>query len=121
MAWSPSIELVTLAEAKQHLKIPDYDSPSAEDESLQVKLYIAHELVIDYLSNRLEDQDEWIETMEDWTSSTAPKRVLGAILYEFGRLYRNRGDDDERGKSLQPILSPETRILLDRLRDPTIA
>lgn len=121
MAWSPLQELVTLTEAKQHLRIPAYDSPSAEDDDLQLKLEIAHELVMDYLTQRMDDdnQEEWQDEVDAWTTSTVPKRVKGAILFEFGRLYRHRGDDDDRTPG-DPLLARETRILLDRFRDPVL-
>ena len=117
MPWSPSIELVTLAQAKQHLKLPlDVE---AEDADLELKLEIAHELVMDYLANRLEDEDEWEEEIEGWTAATAPKRVLGAILYEFARMYRFRGDDGDARN--EPTLSGASRLLLDRFRDPSVS
>jgi hypothetical protein len=118
MSWSPSVEIVSLEQAKAHLKLPL--DVTEEDDDLQLKLYIAHELVIDYLTQKLDDDehDEWIETMEDWTASTAPKRVIGAILYQFAELYRYRGDET----SVREVatLAPAMRMLLDRLRDPLV-
>lgn len=119
MAWSPSIELVTLTQAKQRLKLP-LDS-DAEDADLQLTLEIAHEVCMDYLVNKLEDQDAWEEEIEDWTRETAPKRVVGAILYQFVRMYRRRGDDLEDRHDEEPTLYPEVRRLLDRFRDPTVS
>jgi predicted DNA-binding protein (UPF0278 family) len=118
MAWSPSIEIVTLEQAKEHLKLPL--DITAEDDDLQIKLYIAHELVIDYLTQKLDDDvhDEWIETMETWTEATAPKRVIGAILYQFSELYRYRGD--EPAVREVATLAPAMRLLLDRMRDPLV-
>lgn len=118
MSWSPLIEIVTLEQAKDHLKLPF--GPTDEDPDLQIKLYIAHELVIDYLTQKLDDDehDEWIETMDAWTETTAPKRVIGAILYQFAELYRYRGD--EAGPRAEPTLAPALRLLLDRFRDPLV-
>ena len=121
MAWSPLVELVSLDEAKGHLKLP-LDNTS-EDDDLTLKLQIAHELVMDYLTQRLEDEDDegdWEATVDAWTSETVPKRVKGAILFECGRLYRQRGDDDE-GQVGAPLLSAFSRVLLDRFRDPAIS
>lgn len=123
MAWSPLNELVTLEQAKQHLKLPDYGSPvSAEDDDLQLKLLVAHEVVIDYLSQRISDQDAWQATVDAWTPETAPKRVLAAILAQFGYLYRRRGDDNdapplENGAAV----CKDAEWLLIRFRDPALA
>lgn len=119
MAWSPSVELVSLEQAKQHLKLPlDVDT---EDDDLQLKLLVAHELVMDYLNQRLDDAEEWDATVTAWTADTAPRRVIGAILIQFGELYRKRGDDtDQRNESLG-TLCPDVVRLLYRLRDPAVS
>ena len=120
MAWSPLQELVTLEQAKSHLKLSlDIDT---EDEDLQLKLFIAHEVVMDYLTQRLDDADAWAATVQAWTADTAPKRVIGAILVQFGELYRSRGDDVDR-RETQPLgtLCPDVVKLLYRLRDPAVS
>lgn len=118
MAWSPLVELVSLDQFKSHLKLP-LDSDT-EDDDLTLKLQIAHELVMDYLTQRLDDEDEWEATVDAWTSDTVPKRVQGAILFEGARLYRQRGDDSE-GQAGVGTLSHFSRVLLDRFRDPAIS
>ena len=45
MAWSPLVELVTLDQAKERIKLPlDVD---AEDDALALQLQIAHEAVME--------------------------------------------------------------------------
>ncbi len=120
MAWSPLQELVTLDQAKQHLKLSlDVDT---EDEDLQIKLLVAHEVVMDYLTQRLADADEWEATVNAWTADTAPRRVIAAILVQFGDLYRNRGDEPESNRNVEMgTLCPDVVKLLYRLRDPAVS
>jgi len=120
MAWSPLQEFVTLEQAKQHLKLSlDVDT---EDEDLQLKLYIAHALVMNYVTQRIDDADDWSETVAAWDADTVPWEVKGAVLTQFGELYRNRGDDSER-RNEQPMgtLCPDVVKLLYRLRDPAVS
>jgi hypothetical protein len=119
--WSPSQELVTLEQAKSHLKLPlDIDT---EDEDLQLKLFVAHEVVMDYLTQRLDEADEWATIVQAWTADTVPKRVIAAILIQFGELYRERGDDADRryDPSAMGTLCPDVVKLLYRLRDPAVS
>jgi hypothetical protein len=111
---------VTLEQAKSHLKLPlDVDT---EDEDLQLKLFVAHELVMDYLTQRVSGIDEWTVEVAAWTADTAPKRVIGAILIQFGELYRARGDDyDPKDAPPMGTLCPDVVKLLYRLRDPAVS
>jgi hypothetical protein len=120
MAWSPLQELVTLDTAKSHLRLSlDVDS---EDDDLNLKLQIAHENVMDYLSQRISDQDAWQETVDGWNEDTVPKRVVGAILEEFSFLYRFRGDDEQKAPEHEgDSVCPGAKRLLVRFRDPALA
>jgi hypothetical protein len=119
MAWSPLVELVSLDQAKDRIKLP-LDS-DAEDDAIQLQLYIAHEAVMDFLTQRVSDQDDWEAEADAWTADTAPKRVLGAILEQFAFQYRFRGDDVEALKLTgDNALCPTAAALLKRLRDPAI-
>jgi hypothetical protein len=122
MAWSPLVELVTLEQAKQRVKLPDYGSPiTAEDEALMLQLLVAHEVVMDYLAQRVSDQEDWQATVDAWDADTAPKRVIGAILEQFAFQYRFRGDDVEALKRpADDVLCPNAAALLKRFRDPAI-
>jgi hypothetical protein len=120
MAWSPLVELVTLDQAKAHLKLPSI-SPDPEDDDLSLKLLIAHESVMDYLTQRVSDQDAWQATVDGWDADTAPRRVIGAILEQFAFQYRFRGDDVEsNARDGDQVLCPNAAALLKRFRDPAI-
>lgn len=120
MAWSPLVELVTLVQAKGRVKLP-IDS-DAEDEDLILQLLIAHESVLDFLTQRVSDMDAWEIEVDAWTATTAPKRVLGAILEQFAYQYRFRGDDPEAlRRSGDEAVCPTAAALLKRFRDPALA
>lgn len=107
-------EIVTLDEAKAHLRIVG----SEDDDDLQAKLDVAHELVLDYVKQRRSGMTEWVQTVDAWTDQSAPKVVYGAIARMFGHLARFRGDDEYRGDAQLPA---EVRMLLDGKRDPALA
>jgi hypothetical protein len=72
---SPLPSIVTLAQAKKAANITTVEG----DDDLYLRLELAHELVLDYLANRIDDtDDEWLETVIAWTEDNAPKRVVGA-------------------------------------------
>jgi hypothetical protein len=116
---SPLPSIVTLAQAKKAANITTVEG----DDDLYLRLELAHELVLDYLANRIDDtDDEWLETVIAWTEDNAPKRVVGAILHTFVHLQRFRGDDDSKTQpTLENGMPPLVRMMLDRLRDPTVA
>lgn len=128
MAWSPLQELVTLDQLKQHLKLPlDVDT---EDDDLSLKLSVAHEMVMDYLTQRISDSDAWEATVDAWTADTAPKRVMAAILVQAAHLYRFRGDDGANSGGGQwkaevqgeyGGMNPFVITMLYRFRDPAIS
>lgn len=95
--------LMTLADAKLHLKIEDSD----HDAEIQQKLDQASGIVADYLTTRYDPSWNWVN---------APGPVKAAALLVLGDLWVNRGDtptDPELWKSL--------RSLLARYRDPAYA
>jgi hypothetical protein len=116
---SPLPTIVTLAQAKQAANISTVEG----DADLHLRLELAHEIVLDYLANQIDDStDEWLDTIIAWDASTAPRRVVGAILHTFVHLQRWRGDDDAKVQpALENGMPPIVRMMLDRLRDPTIA
>lgn len=120
--------LVTLAQAKAHLRLPT--DVTADDADLQLKLEVAQELVLDYVAQRVDDADDWSATVAAWDEDTVPKRVQQAILLQFAELWRFRGDDDPDDQPGQwkaqvqdeiGMLSPAITRLLYRLRDPAIS
>jgi hypothetical protein len=116
---SPLPTIVTLAQAKQAANISTVEG----DADLHLRLELAHEIVLDYLANQIDDStDEWLDTIIAWDASTAPRRVVGAILHTFVHLQRWRGDDDAKVQpALENGMPPLVVAMLGRLRDPTIA
>lgn len=117
---SPLPSIVSLADAKAAANIQTFEN----DQILYAYLETAHEWVLDYLNNQIDDSsDEWIDTILGWDEDNAPKRVKAAIIICFQYMARFRGDDD--GKVLPPPtvsgLPALAEALLGRLRDPTIA
>lgn len=120
MAWSPLVELVTLDQAKQRVKLSlDIDT---EDDDLSLMLLLSHEEVMDFVAQRVSEQDDWQTEVDAWDADTAPKRVLGAILEQFAFHYRFRGDDEGAQQfSGDEVLCPPALRLLKRLRDPALS
>jgi hypothetical protein len=111
-------EIVTLATAKAHGNLTD----EVNDADLQLKLDIAHALVLDYVNQRRSGAEEWNAEVQSWTENTALLQVVGAILYQFRELCRYRGDDEAADlPKRDAVLSPLVRAMLDRLRDPAVA
>lgn len=115
--WT-DVEIVTLAQAKAHLRI----TSAAEDADLALKLEDAHALVLDYVADS-KDAD-YVTAMEAWDDETAPKAIRAAILRTFGDLTRFRGNDDDPSETRvdgTSALSPRARQLLRLYRDPALA
>lgn len=114
------VELVTLAQAKQHLRLP---SSTEQDDDLTLKLAEAHALVLDYIDRP--SDTEWTAEILAWGGSpaTAPRAVRAAILRMFANLCRFRGDDDDPSEVLVDGHNLPARVkqLLSRYHDPTLA
>lgn len=109
-----NLELVTLEQAKKHLRL----SGSHEDDDVRAKLRQAHGIIADYLSST---DTDWIAEVDAWTDETLPEDVRGAILLQFGELYRFRGDEVDQPKREPGCLSDTIRALLARKRQPVIS
>ncbi len=111
--------LVTLQQAKQHLRITSSD----EDEDLERKLDHATAIVLDYIA-RSSDVD-WTATIAAWDEITAPMVVQAAILRVCANLYQFRGDDSDKDRDWSSerdgYLAPDVTSLLRRYRDPVLA
>lgn len=98
------VALVTLQQAKRHLRILHDD----EDEDLLDKIQQASEIVIDYIQR---PELEWIEAVGD-TPSDAPFRVQSAVLMVLNIVWDNRsGGDIEYGQADGYLSRPITAIL----------
>jgi hypothetical protein len=98
--------LVTLDDAKRHLRITDTD----HDGDIGAKLDEANETIYNYLKSRADDT---------WTDATAPREVTAAIKLYLGHLYEHRGDEfgDENDDRVWNAIGN----VLRRLRDPALA
>jgi len=105
-----SAVLVTLTQAKAHLRItmPDGDPGDAD---LQLKLDQAEGVILNYLKGASGQAADWIDP------TTTPGPVSAAILLMLGRLYEQRGDDEENDERLWTAIDR----LLARYHTPGIA
>ena len=113
---SPVPSIVTLAQAKKHLRLTTFE----DDDDVYLKLEQATSMVLDYIWR---DDDDWVDTIVGWTATTAPRSIVAAVLVQFAELYRFRGDDppDTTPKREHGFLSPQVTAYLHRYRDPGIA
>jgi hypothetical protein len=114
--WT-DVEIVTLAQAKQHLKI----TSDEENQDLADKLADAHALVLDYVADS--KSDDYVTEMLTWDDESAPRAVRAAILRQFGDLARFRGNDDDPSEQRVDgtVIAPRVRQLLRMYRDPALA
>ena len=96
--------LVSLVQAKQHLRITSYDS----DNDVMLKVIQASDIVIDYLKSQADPA---------WTEDTVPGPVQAAVLLVLAHLHENRGDDMANDERLWEAVG---RLLM-RFRDPALA
>jgi len=102
-------DLVTLAVAKQHLRIVDDD----HDADVQQKLTAASAIIVKYLKAQADPT---------WTDATVPAPVQHAVLLMLAHLYENRGDDEAFGMSSRSgALWDAINRLLIGWRDPALA
>jgi hypothetical protein len=103
---TPAAPLVTLPEAKVHLRITD----TASDADISQKLAAAEEFVFAKLGDAADPA---------WTGATAPKGVRNAILIALDAFYERRGGD-ETAEDLRKALEA-IHHLLGLYRDPSVA
>ena len=102
----PTVLLVSLATAKQHLRITD----ALHDADIELKLTQAQHAILDYLAEVVD---------ETWTEATVPRIVEAAILIYLTHLYEHRGDDmspSASGSTPDEDVWAAIRRLLARLR-----
>lgn len=114
-------DLVTLAEAKQRLRITSSD----EDADLSALLVEAQAIVLRYISQRRSDDGSpsWADTVEAWDEETVPADIRAAILRQTAELHRFRGDDPSTASpARQPgRLSDAVESILVSYRDPAVS
>lgn len=88
--------LVTLDEAKMHLRLPLTDT--TQDGDLTQKTDAAEAIILDFLNLT----PAMRTTTSAWTAGTVPLPVKHAILLELGELWFGRGDDPEA-----PVRQPD--------------
>ena len=96
--------LVTLANAKIHLRITDTD----HDADITLKLAQAELVITGYLKSQADPT---------WTDVTVPADVQAAILLMLTHLYEHRGDEMKPDEDLWNAIA---RLLMRR-RDPALA
>lgn len=90
--------LVTLAEAKSHLRVLNSD----QDTDIGMKAEAASDIVTDYIKR----------PDHEWTDADAPALIKAAILLVLGDLF-----NDREGAGL----SEGVKAILHRYRDPALA
>lgn len=120
-------DLVTLAQAKRHLKLsPPGSPPTEEDFDVEEKVTQASALIADYVAQR-RDTGAWALEVAAWDVTASPPNVppivQAAVLLQVTELYRFRGDDAPGEIPIRTpgFLSPAVVSLLHRLRDPAIS
>ena len=101
--------LVTLAEARDHLRSDSVD----DDADLTIKIHAASGSVINYLK-----APAFIDETGAIIESAVPFEVKAATLLLVGYLYKDRDDD---GEYQQGYLPRPVTALLYPLRDPALA
>ncbi len=92
------VALVTLAEAKAHLRVLNTD----HDTDITMKMGQASDIIIDYIKT----------PDHGWTDSTAPNLIKAAILLVLGTLF-----DEREGAGIPDGV----KDILWRYRDPALA
>jgi len=115
-----SAALVTLDEAKTHLRLPLTDT--SHDADLMAKLDAAEAIILDYLNLTPAMRD----TTAAWSAATVPLPAKHAILLELGELWWERGDDREGPPRWtptdgQPDLAPWIIGVLRRIQPLVVA
>lgn len=113
-------ELVTVEDLRRQLRLPPMAASSDEDADLQMKLYAATGLVLNYIARPTDEA--WTAEVAAWTIDSVPRVVQQAILVQATELFRFRGDDaDSTPTPNHGFLSPLVTALLHHYRDMTLA
>jgi len=123
--------LVTLDQARRHLRIPTTGDPatSSDDAEIADLQASAEALVRSYVQQRIgADGDAWAAEVATWDVLAVPPvapppQVAAAVLGLLGYLWRFRGDDLENERPALELgdLPRYVTALLYQLRDPAVA
>jgi len=107
--WTPTDPvLVTLATAKQHLRVYDDD----HDPDITQKIAAASASIRDYLKDRNDPL---------WTDTTAPPWIGQSVLLLLAHLYEHRGDEFGGAQDNDARVWEAIANLCRRSRDPALA
>lgn len=106
------IELVTLSQAKEHLRIDD----DASDDDLLLKIQSGSAAILSYIQG---SRERVVEGNGRLVEGEPLKRVQAALLVLLGYLDRNRNGEEEE-KLNQGELPLSVTMLIYDLRRPTI-
>jgi len=102
-----AVALLSLAQAKSHLRIALDDS--SRDEDIYAKVEEASGIILDYLKIP--------EAEQTWTEDTVPWHVRSAVKLMLTHLHEHAGDDMTTDENLWHAI----RRMLERSRDPALA
>ncbi|CAM3922774.1 MULTISPECIES: head-tail connector protein [Klebsiella pneumoniae complex] len=106
------IELVTLQQAKEHLRIDE----GAGDDDLELKIQSGSAVLLSYIQG---SRELVVSSDGNLIEGETLKRVQGALLILLGYLDRNRNGEEEE-KLKQGELPLSVTMLIYDLRRPTI-
>jgi hypothetical protein len=116
------MSLVTLEQAKRHLRIdvPTTPTPDPLDADLEMKMAAAEAIVLDYIGQLNVSPPAWVDETD------CPPIIQAAILMQTAELWRFRGDDpgtvvSAPARADAGSLSPMIEGMLRRYRDPALA
>lgn len=111
------VALITLDEAKRHLRVDHTD----DDADIQEKIEEASDIVLDYCKKTIGTLDPDDPSIVDWDANL-PGTVRAALKFLLSELYDDRiaGTENDERHALG-YLTPRITALLHRHRDPALA
>jgi hypothetical protein len=103
------IDLVTLSQAKLHLRVEDDD----HDADIGFKITQASDIILDFLKAKEIPPLAWMVGSPPVLQ--VPPRVEAAVLLKLSELYWNREASNVN------LISPAVVAILERSRDPALA
>lgn len=101
------IAIISLEEAKQHLRV----TSTHADDDIELKILAASAILLNYIKIDFEDSPLSVP----WGVADPPWDIKASTMLILGELNMNREAKDA------DVLSPAVKALLHRYRDPAIA